>query len=195
MSKKKTIEETYQKLTQREHILKRPDTYIGSIKKQMEELWVPNEEFKMEKRMLEYSPGFIKIFDEVLTNATDHSFRYPEVTQIKIDYNKDTGEITVFNNGPGIPIELHKEHNIYVPELIFGHLLTGSNYSDSDVRTGAGRNGYGSKLCSIFSKNFTVETADSNSEKKFVQEHSENMTIKSKPKITSYKKSSDIIYS
>jgi len=36
----------------------------------------------------------------------------------------------VFNNGKGIPVAIHQEHKIYVPELIFGHLLTGSNYND-----------------------------------------------------------------
>jgi DNA topoisomerase-2 len=128
---KKTIEEIYKKLTQREHVLLRPDTYIGSVKKQMEELWLPcnkDDTIKMEKTMVEYSPGFIKIFDEVLTNATDHSFRDSTVKSIKVEYSQESGEISVWNDGNGIPIELHKEHNIYVPELIFGHLLSGSNY-------------------------------------------------------------------
>jgi DNA topoisomerase-2 len=144
-----TIEEKYQKLSQREHILLRSGMYIGSVKKQMEELWVAKETedgvLKMEKTMIEYSPGFMKIFDEVLTNATDHSFRDSNVTTIKVDYSKETGEISVWNNGSGIPVQLHKEHNIYVPELIFGNLLSGSNYDDSSVRTGAGTNGLGSK--------------------------------------------------
>jgi len=185
---KKTIEETYKKLTQREHVLLRPDTYVGSIKKQMEELWIAKEEndtVKMEKTMIEYSPGFIKIFDEVLTNATDHSFRDSTVKSIKVDYSQESGEISVWNDGTGIPVELHKEHNIYVPELIFGHLLSGSNYDDSQSRTGAGRNGYGSKLTNIYSKKFIVETVDSNNKKKFIQEFSENMTEKTTAKITS----------
>ena len=188
MSKsKKTIEDTYKKLTQREHVLERPGMYIGSVKKQMEELWVAkeNENIKMEKVMVEYSPGFMKIFDEVLTNATDHSFRDTSVTTIKVDYSVETGEISVWNNGQGIPIELHKEHNNYVPELIFGHLLSGSNYDDTNVRTGAGTNGLGSKLTNIYSSKFVVETIDSNNKKKFIQEFSNNMTERSKAKITS----------
>jgi DNA gyrase/topoisomerase IV subunit B len=146
---KKSIEETYQKLTQREHVLERPGMYIGSVKKQTEELWVAKQEddgqYKMVKTMVDYTPGFLKIFDEVLTNATDHSFRDPSVSTIKVDYNQETGEISVWNNGTGIPIKLHKEHNMYVPELIFGHLLSGSNYDDTSTRTGAGTNGIGSK--------------------------------------------------
>jgi len=150
---KKTIEETYQKLTQREHVLLRSGMYIGSVKKQMEELWVPDPEtYMMKKKIVEYSPGFMKIFDEVLTNATDHSFRHPEVTQIKINYSQETGEISVYNNGPGIPVVEHQEHKMYVPELIFGHLLSGSNYDDSDSRTGSGTNGVGSKCNSLDTK-------------------------------------------
>jgi DNA topoisomerase-2 len=188
---KKTIEETYQKLTQREHVLLRSGMYIGSVKKQCEELWVPDPEtYMMKKKIVEYSPGFMKIFDEVLTNATDHSFRHPEVTQIKINYSQETGELSVWNNGPGIPVVEHQEHKMYVPELIFGHLLSGSNYDDSDSRTGSGTNGLGSKLTNIYSKKFVVETVDSNSGKKFIQEHSLNMTVKSKAKITSNSKSS-----
>jgi DNA topoisomerase II len=186
MSKKtKTIEETYKKLTQREHVLERPGMYIGSIKKQKEELWVMNSDGKMEKRAVNYSPGFMKIFDEVLTNATDHSFRDDSVTQIKVDYNKETGEISVWNNGSGIPVIEHKEHNMYVPELIFGHLLSGSNYDDTQQRTGAGTNGIGSKASNIYSKHFVIETVDSENKKKFVQEYSNNMIDKTKPKITS----------
>jgi DNA topoisomerase-2 len=185
---KKTLEETYKKLTQREHILHRGGMYIGSVKKQMEELWIANDtndqKIKMEKKMIEYSPGFMKIFDEILTNATDHSTRDKTVTIIKVDYDVTTGEISVTNNGTGIPVELHKEHNMYIPELIFGNLLSGSNYDDSSTRTGAGTNGLGSKIVSVYSKRFIVETIDSERKKKFYQEFSENMTERTKAKIT-----------
>ena len=145
MVKEKTIEEKYQKLTQREHVLKRPGVYIGDVKKNTEELWVMNENNKMEKQCVEYSPGFMKIFDEILSNATDHAIRDTTVNTIKVDYSKETGEISVYNNGAGIPVVLHKDQNIYVPELIFGHLLSGSNYDDNEQRTVVGTNGLGSK--------------------------------------------------
>lgn len=184
----KRIEDTYQKLTQREHVLHRSGMYIGSTKKQTEELWVADENsdgtIKMKKKMVEYSPGFMKIFDEILTNATDHSFRDSTVNIIKVDYNKLSGEISVWNNGKGIPVVLHKEHNIYVPELIFGHLLSGSNYNDNDTRTGAGTNGLGSKVVAIYSKKFIVETIDSDEKRRFVQEFTDNMENRTKPKIT-----------
>ena len=183
---KKTIEETYKKLTQRQHVLQKGEMYIGSRKKQIENLWVMGTETgKMEKKTIEYTPAFIKVFDEILTNATDHSFRDPTLTQIKVKYNKETGKISVWNNGEGIPVVEHKEHKIYVPELIFGSLLAGSNFNDSDKRIGAGTNGIGSTIANIYSKKFIIETVDSERKKKFHQEFSENMSVKSKPKITS----------
>jgi len=186
MSKNKTIEQTYKKLDQRTHVLERSGMYIGSVKKNIEELWVmPTGASKMVKKMVDYSPGFLKIFDEVLTNAIDHSARDPTLNTIKVEYDKKTGEISVWNNGSGVPIVLHKEHNMYVPELIFGHLLSGSNYDDSEQRTGAGTNGLGSKVSNIFSKKFVIETIDSEEKKKFYQEYANNMTERSKPKITS----------
>lgn len=180
----KTIEEKYQKLSQREHVLKRPGMYIGSVSKVSEELWV-FEQGKMIKRFVDYAPGFLKIFDEVLTNATDHAARDPTVTSIKVEYNVNSGEISVWNNGSGIPVMEHAEHKLYVPELIFGHLLSGSNYDDTQARTGAGTNGLGSKLSNIFSKRFVVETVDSETKKKFVQEYTDNMEHRSKAKVTS----------
>jgi len=184
-AKEKTIEETYKKMSQREHVLHRPGMYIGSVDKSIEELWVwDTKTSKMVKRMVEFSPGFLKIFDEVLTNALDHSNRDSTVDKIKVDFDTSTGEISVYNNGSGIPVVVHKEHNLYVPELIFGHLLSSSNYNDDEDRTGAGTNGIGAKASSIYSKRFVVETVDSNNKLKFVQEYTENMTIIGKPKIT-----------
>lgn len=180
---KKTVEEKYQKLSQREHVLQRPGMYIGSVKKQIEELWC-FKDGKMQKAMVEFSPGFIKIFDEILTNALDHSARDSTLNSIKVDFNKSTGEISVWNNGSGVPIVEHSEHKMYIPELIFGHLLSGSNYDDSEARTGAGTNGIGSKATNVYSKKFIVETVDSENNKKFVQEYFDNMSKRNPPKIT-----------
>lgn len=179
----KTIEETYKKLSQREHVLHRPNMYIGEVKKSLEEMWVFRDN-RMVKKMVEYSPGFLKVFDEVLTNALDHSNRDPTVDKIKLDYNVETGEITVYNTGMGIPVVVHKEHNMYVPELIFANLLSSSNYDDNEKRTGAGVNGLGVKLANIYSKRFVVETLDSERGLKFVQQFTENMQNKGTPKIT-----------
>lgn len=55
---------------------------------------------------------------------------------------------------------MHDEHKIYIPEMIFGHLLTGSNFDDDEKKIVGGRNGYGAKLANIYSKKFIVECCD-----------------------------------
>ncbi len=181
----KTIEETYEKLSDTEHILKRPDMYIGDVKRQSHFTWAFKETMKKEE--VKYSDGFIKIFDEIITNALDHSMRDSTLSQIKVSYDQKSGVICVFNNGEGIPVVIHKEHNIYVPELIFGHLRSGSNYDDTATRIGAGTNGIGSNCTNIFSKMFCVETVDSTRGLKFEQTYEDNMTKVGTPKITKTK--------
>jgi DNA gyrase/topoisomerase IV subunit B len=179
------VESRYKKLSQREHILLRSGMYIGETKKTIEEKWVFDiEKEKIQKKVVEYSPAFLKLFDEILTNATDHSFRDKTLTQIKININIETGEISVYNNGEGIPVVIHKEHKIYVPELIFGHLLSGENYNDNTKRIGGGMNGLGATLVNIYSTKFKVETVDANNKLKFEQVFKNNMLEKSEPKIT-----------
>ena len=84
-------------------------------------------------------------------------------------YFRKTSRISVWNNGGGLPVEIHPSENIYVPTLVFGNLFTSSNYDDSEIKTVGGRNGYGAKLCNIFSTEFIVETVDSRTKKKFRQ--------------------------
>eukprot|EP01062_Namystynia_karyoxenos_P069391 TRINITY_DN648_c0_g1_i2.p1 TRINITY_DN648_c0_g1~~TRINITY_DN648_c0_g1_i2.p1 ORF type:complete len:1578 (+),score=721.92 TRINITY_DN648_c0_g1_i2:135-4868(+) len=162
--KRKTLEQVYQKKTQLEHILIRPDTYIGSIEPHTERIWVWDEkggetgDGEMVLRDVTFVPGLYKIFDEILVNAADNKERDPSQSKIRVDISVEQGSVKVWNNGEGIPVQIHKEHQIYVPDLIFGHLLTGSNYDDDEKKTTGGRNGYGAKLANIFSTKFQVET-------------------------------------
>lgn len=192
MSSHKNLEKKYQKMDQHKHILELPDTYIGSVNKSDLELWTYHDN-KMDERVISITPGLYKIFDEILVNAIDQytrskekNFTYP-VTQIKVEIDKDSGIITVFNNGEGIPIQKHPEHNIYIPELIFGNLLTSENYDKTEEKIVGGRNGYGAKLTNIYSIEFIVETVDSITSKKYVQRFYDNMYKKEEPKITASK--------
>ncbi|RIA90989.1 DNA topoisomerase [Glomus cerebriforme] len=186
---KKPVEEVYQKKTQLEHILLRPDTYVGSVQASTEKLWVYDSDKRiMVYRELTYVPGLYKIIDEILVNAADNKIRDPSMDTIKVTIDAKAGEISIWNNGNGIPIEIHKEENVWVPELIFGHLLTSSNYNDNEKKVTGGRNGYGAKLANIFSTEFIIETADSSSSKKYRQVFKNNMTVTDPPKITSYSK-------
>ena len=107
---------------------------------------------------------------------------------IKVNIDIKAGTISIYNNGKGIPIEMHTTEKIMIPELIFGHLLTSNNYDDSAKRTTGGRNGFGAKLANIYSKEFTVETADKRTEQKYKQTWTDNMFVCGKAKITKNKK-------
>ncbi|XP_002972906.2 DNA topoisomerase 2 isoform X2 [Selaginella moellendorffii] len=182
----KTIEEIYQKKTPLEHVLLRPDTYVGSIEKHTQTLWV-YEGGQLVNRAVTYVPGLYKIFDEILVNAADNKQRDPIMDAVKVTISVEQNTISVYNNGDGVPVEVHNEQGVYVPEMIFGHLLTSSNYDDNEKKTTGGRNGYGAKLANIFSTEFVIETADGKRGKKYKQVFSNNMSAKSEPAISSCK--------
>ncbi|BGP42027.1 DNA topoisomerase 2 [Rhodotorula kratochvilovae] len=185
--KAKSASETYVKLTQLEHVLLRPDTYIGSVEPVTQPMWVyERERDKMVYRNTTFVPGFYKIFDEILVNAADNKVRDPSMSEIWVTIDAEAQTISVKNDGRGIPIEVHAKEGIWVPELIFGNLLTSSNYDDEEEKTTGGRNGYGAKLANIYSTEFTVETVSK--EKKYRQVFEDNMSVKGKPKVTDNKR-------
>ncbi|KAI1727367.1 DNA gyrase/topoisomerase IV, subunit A domain-containing protein [Ditylenchus destructor] len=177
------IEKTYQKKTQLEHILLRPDTYIGSVEfctKTM--MWVyDQEEDKIVQREISFVPGLYKIFDEILVNAADNKQRDSKMNLIRVNIDKANNEISILNNGKGIPVVIHKGEKMYVPEMIFGTLLTSSNYNDDERKVTGGRNGFGAKLCNIFSTKFILETSTKEYGKKFKQTWANSMTREGEP--------------
>merc|ERR1712051_741690 len=121
--------------SQLEHILLRPDTYIGSVQPLTEKMWVYDEATEqIVNREINFTPGLYKIFDEVLVNAADNKQRDKKMDTIRIDIDKEKNEIKVYNNGKGIPIVHHKDEKMYVPTMIFGHLLTSSNFNDEEEK-------------------------------------------------------------
>ncbi|CAF3762190.1 unnamed protein product [Adineta steineri] len=173
-------EETYQLLEQLDHILKRPETYIGSNKPCHEEMWIldeTNEEGpRVVKKEITYVPGLYKIFDEILVNAADNKQRDTTMTSIEVDINQEKGEIKICNDGRGIPVrKWAQDESIYIPTLIFGKLLTSDNFNDNQKRITGGRNGYGAKVTNIFSTKFTVETCSKEYKKSFRQTWTNNM--------------------
>ncbi|XP_068560677.1 DNA topoisomerase 2-beta isoform X1 [Cebidichthys violaceus] len=180
---KLSVERVYQKKTQLEHILLRPDTYIGTVEPITQQMWVFDEEIGMNQREITYVPGLYKIFDEILVNAADNKQRDKNMNAIKITIDPESNTVSIWNNGKGIPVVEHKDEKMYVPALIFGHLLTSSNYDDDEKKVTGGRNGYGAKLCNIFSTKFTVETACKEYRHSFKQTWQNNMSKASEPKI------------
>ena len=188
-AKTKTVEDKYKKYELLEHILALPDTYIGSIEPQKITSFIYDEATKrMVSDELSYIPGLLKIFDEVIVNAIDHSMRLradeangkadiKHVKNIKVSIDKDTGRITIMNDGNGVDIKKHSSYgDLWIPELIFGELLTSTNYDKGEEKIWGGKNGYGSKLTNIFSKEFVIETVDHVSKKIYTQTFSDNMT-------------------
>merc|ERR1719421_2421789 len=106
--------------------------------------------------------------------------------QIDVTIDRKEGSISVMNNGKGVPVQVHKEHHCYVPELIFGHLLTSDNYNDNEKKVTGGRNGYGAKLTNVFSRKFIIETSDKRVKQKYTQVFEDNMSKKGKPKLSDY---------
>ena len=175
----------YERLSHVEHILKRPDTYVGSLPPESGQYWVRDgNAFTLAH--LSVSPGLVKIFDEILVNAIDqHSMHPKKVSEITVQVTGDS--ILVKNSGVSIPIKKHEKERgadgtpIWIPELIFGHLLTSSNYNDSEERVTGGRNGYGAKLANVFSKKFCIKIADG--KKCYTQTWKNNMSQVSAPEI------------
>lgn len=192
------ISKKYVKMEQREHVLKKPGMYLGSIDSDIYELWLLNiDGTKMEKKTIKYISGLFKIFDEIVANASDHYIRLKEikdnneinlVKDIKVNIDKITGIISVTNSGDGIDIALHPEHKIYIPELIFGNLLTSTNYNDDDDKLGVGQFGIGLKVTNIFSEWFEVETVDAKTKQIYTQRFESNMSVINPPVIKKYTK-------
>ena len=177
--------ESVQKLTHIEHVLKRPDSYVGPVELGTEPYWILNGD-KFSKKNLKYSPALLKIFDEILVNAIDRNSLHPkQVSSISIAIDKESGSVTIENNGPlgGIGVRMHEKEGLWNPELVFGHLLTSTNYDDSQKRIVGGRNGYGAKLANIYSTEFSIAIKDHETKQTYTQKWSKNMTVCDPPKI------------
>jgi DNA topoisomerase-2 len=189
----------YQQKTDKQHILDNPDTYIGSVEKIESEQWILNEAGdKIIEKHIEYIPGLFKLFDEGIVNCRDHVVRMHQamsginkencipVTNIDITIEED-GTIIMYNDGNGIDVAEHPEHKIWIPELIFGHLRTSTNYDKSEKKIVGGKNGFGFKLVLIWSTYGSVETVDHIRGLKYRQEFKNNLDEICKPSITKCK--------
>ena len=188
------LDEKYQQKTDKEHILDNPDTYIGSIENVSGPMYIYDE--KIIQKDIDYNPALYKLFDEGITNCRDHRVRTEikkktdnttdVVTSIHIEIANN--KITMTNNGDGIDVEEHPTYKIWIPELIFGHLRTSTNYNKDEQKTTGGKNGFGFKLVLIWSTWGEIETVDAKRELKYHQVFENNLDVIHKPKITSCKK-------
>jgi DNA topoisomerase II len=189
-----SIDTKYENLSQREHILKRMNLYLGSKNETENTVWIINKNTnQLEKETISYSIAFINALYESFQNAVDHCLRCKSIKginhcdTIKVNFNKESGEISVYNNGQGIKVEKFNNTDQYIIEVIFSEYLSGSNFNnDSDIKIGA--NGLGIKLLNTISKYFKVETSDAINKLHYSQLFENNNEIKNEPIIQKFTK-------
>tara|TARA_B100000035_G_scaffold163439_1_gene139234 strand:- start:7851 stop:11315 length:3465 start_codon:yes stop_codon:yes gene_type:complete len=185
---------TYQEKTDIEHILDAPDTYIGSIESDKVKNWCLDENDNMKHKEYDFIGGLYKCFDEGIVNCRDHAVRLMQkiinkekkiipVRNIDITVDKETGVITMMNDGNGVDVAKHPDNDLWIPEMIFGHLRTSTNYNKDEKKIVGGKNGFGFKLVLIYSKWGEIETVDHIRGKKYKQRFENNLTDILKPTI------------
>ena len=200
-----TLANKYQQKTDKQHILDNPDTYIGSVEEVDSDVWIINDTnpsdnvvgCKIIEKNIKYIPGLFKLFDEGIVNCRDHVVRMNQavkdsvpnalpVSCIDISIQSD-GTIVMINDGNGIDVAEHPEYKIWIPELIFGHLRTSTNYDKTEKKIVGGKNGFGFKLVLIWSTFGSIETVDHVRGLKYTQEFKNNLDEICKPVISKCK--------
>ena len=191
----KELEQMYQIKTDKQHVLDNPDTYTGSMELTDYNTFIYDDESnKVLNKQLNIIPGLYKLFDECIVNCRDHCTRMKQaqttgspdvnlVTNIQVDITED-GTITLTNDGNGVDVAKHPSEHIWIPEMIFGHLRTSTNYDKSQKKITGGKNGFGIKLVFIWSVHAKIETVDSTRKLKYVQEFNDNLNTIKPPIIT-----------
>jgi len=187
--------------TDKQHILDNPDTYIGSVENVDANMWIFNDlaDTIIEKN-IQYIPGLFKLFDEGIVNCRDHVIRMQSkvdanvdnslpVSYIDIQISEIDGTIVMMNDGNGIDVVEHPEYKKWVPELIFGHLRTSTNYNKKEKKIVGGKNGFGFKLVLIWSTYGEIETVDHIRGLKYTQVFQNNLDVICPPKIVKVKES------
>lgn len=191
------LAQKYQKKTDKQHVLDNPDTYTGSMELTEYDTFIyDNDANKIVAKLIQIIPGLYKLFDESAVNASDHSKRMAQLaksTTDKSDINPVTyinftidqdGTISVENDGNGIDIAKHPEEDIWIPEMIFGHLRTSTNYNKDEKKIVGGKNGFGIKLVFIWSTWGKVETIDHTRKLMYTQEFHDNLNVIKPPSVT-----------
>jgi DNA topoisomerase-2 len=185
------VKKTYTKLDPISHVLKRCEPYIGSKVMKTTEEFVADEECLISKRSVVSSKAVYGVFREAISNAMDNIINSKisgiQCSKLEIVVDKLTGFTSVLNDGDFVPVEINPDHGGYNHSMVFGEMLTGSNYDDTISRATSGKNGMGIKILNIFSKQFTVEGCDPVNGKILTQTWTSNMRRTDGPKIKNTK--------
>jgi len=185
-----------QQKTDKQHILDNPDTYIGSVESIDSDMWIMSEDNqKIVEKNINYIPGLFKLFDEGIVNCRDHVVRMKTKVDSKVENAlpvthiditiEDDGSITMINDGNGIDVA--QKDGVWIPELVFGHLRTSTNYNKDEKKIVGGKNGFGFKLVLIWSSYGRIETVDHIRGLKYIQEYKNNLDEICKPSVTKCK--------
>lgn len=180
--------EKYEILSIEDHV-RMKDMWGGSLSKiHISDMMGLTAENKLIEITATHAPIVLKIIDEIIVNATDHSKGTSSVSKIEVSFSEIDGSVVIFNDGHGIPVECQsvegRSEPMYIPEIIFANLLSGSNMIKNKDNVKGGTNGIGAKLANLSSSKFTVETVDSKNKKKFVQQFENRFRVKGVPVIT-----------
>jgi DNA topoisomerase-2 len=152
--------------------------YIGDLNPRNDLQFIyKNNKIIQEK--ITWIPGLYKIIDELIVNTYDQTIRDKTVNNIDTEINKES--FSIFNDGIGIDVVKHPDHKIYIPELIFGNLLTSTNYDEKEDRITGGTHGLGAKLTAIFSLKFIIEVWDKKRHLYYKQFFENNLSKINKP--------------
>jgi len=191
----KSLSQKYEKLSDLQHVLQNPDTYVGSVEKVESLTWVYDDNTnRIIRKNMEMIPAFYKIFDEPIVNSRDHVIRVRDspdldkkfVSQISASIENNE-KITIYNDGNGIDVAKHPQYGLWIPEMIFGHLRTSTNYNKNEKKIVGGKNGFGIKLVFIWSTYGYLETVDHVRGLKYTQEFKNNLSEICPPVITKIK--------
>jgi DNA topoisomerase II len=198
-TEKELLAKTYQSKTDKQHVLDNPDTYTGPMENTEYQTYIYDDEnARIVPKTLDIIPGLYKLFDEGIVNCRDHVKRMETaiengkeniipVTKINISITED-GTIKMRNDGNGIDVVKHPEHDLWIPEMIFGHLRTSTNYNKDEKDCIGGKNGFGFKLVLIWSVWGKIETIDHIRGLSYTQEFMNNLNEIKKPIVKKCKK-------
>jgi DNA topoisomerase-2 len=189
--------DTYQDKTEFQHVLDNPDTYIGSVEEIDSDMWCMDDtNSKIIEKNIKYIPGLFKLFDEGIVNCRDHVMRMKEEASKNIENTIQVSEIsitiendlfTMINDGNGLDVAIHPVNQLWIPELMFGHMRKSRNFNKDEKKIVGGKNGFGFKLVLIWSSYGCIETVDHKRGLKYTQEFKNNLSEICPPVITKCK--------
>jgi DNA topoisomerase-2 len=135
---------------------------------------------KLVLRSVMYNEGLVNVFKELINNAADNRQRDLSTNCIRVTVDRNTGCITLRNNGPSLPVahcsaDDERIRHLWVGELVFSHFYAGSNTKSGQGKKVGGTNGIGAKIANILASWFEVEFYDHGRNQTFYKRWTDNM--------------------